>query len=516
MLKKTISLALAIVLAFGVYSIAALAADTPSSWADADVEKAIAADLVPEHLRSDYSQPVTRAEFCALTVAMFEKYYGAEITGRRAFIDTDDESVEKAASIGVVNGVGDGMFDPGANLNREQAAVMLVRLADKARVPFADATASYTDYDTISPWAVNAVGQMQNAGIMDGVEDSAFAPNGDCTREQCIIMILRVYESAVAGEAARREGFTDIPVVIGEGTDFPLNGILSMPDDVSDKVPAVVLVHGSGPQDMDETIFENKPFRDIAEYLAANGIAVLRYDKRTLVYGAEMVEKFGGSLSVYEESIEDAILASEMLKSDPRIDGSRVFILGHSEGGMLAARIHAEGGDFAGLILLAGSPRSMLDISYDQQMAYIEAMPAGDEKSAALAQMATYDDQVAALRSLSDDEAKSVAMPGGISFYYYKDMDDHPASSYIPDITVPFLVLQGSNDFQVYADKDFIMWQELFEGRTDAAFKLYDGLNHLFMPSSIGNIMELQQEYQIVSQVDAQVIADIAEWIKAV
>jgi hypothetical protein len=170
----------------------------------------------------------------------------------------------------------------------------------------------------------------------------------------------------VVGEDVQSEGFTDIPVIVGEGTDFPLNGILSMPDNVSGKIPAVVLVHGSGPQDMDETIFENKPFRDIAEHLASNEIAVIRYDKRTFAHGAKAVQTFGGGLSVWEETIEDAILAAEMLRSDPRIDENRVFIIGHSLGGMLAPRIHAEGGNFAGLILLAGSPRFLLDISKNQ------------------------------------------------------------------------------------------------------------------------------------------------------
>lgn len=80
----------------------------------------------------------------------------------------------------------------------------------------------------------------------------------------------------------------DKKIIIGQETNYPLNGILSLPDIASAKVPAVVLVHGSGPADMDESIGANKPFRDIAEALSAQGIAVLRYDKRTKIYGKQL------------------------------------------------------------------------------------------------------------------------------------------------------------------------------------------------------------------------------------
>jgi dienelactone hydrolase len=277
----------------------------------------------------------------------------------------------------------------------------------------------------------------------------------------------------------------------------------------------VVLVHGSGPNDMDETLYENKPFRDLAEYLSANGIAVIRYNKRTLTYGAELVQQHGKALTVYEETVEDAILAAAILKADPRVDSSRLFILGHSMGGMLAPRIHAEGGDFAGIISFAGSPRSIHDISYDQQMAYVEAMPEGAEKNEALSLLnkENYDAQVAGILNLSDEEAQNTPMSGGISAYYYKDWDKISTADYVKDISVPFLILQGSDDFQIFADKDYTAWQELLGGRSNVTFKLYTGLNHLFMKSAAGDISNIEAEYKTVKYVDEQVLADIAEWI---
>ena len=308
-------------------------------------------------------------------------------------------------------------------------------------------------------------------------------------------------------------------VVIGKGTEYELAGLLSIPVGANSnrQYPAVVLVHGSGPLDVDSTIFANKPFRDIANYLASNGIAVIRYNKRTVTHGEKMIEEFGGSLTVYEEIIEDAILATEILKANPRIDKNRIFIIGHSLGAMLAPRIHIEsGGIYAGLILLAGSPRFLLDISYDQSIDIIEKTMEGAEKEAILAIFTeNWDVHIAALVNLPDDVAKNTIIDDNISAYYFKDLYVHPISEYIKRITVPFLVLQGSRDFQVYPDKDFALYKELLSGRSNVTFKLYEGLNHLFMPSIIGDITQFSEEYSVPSHVDAQVLADIVGWIKA-
>ena len=314
------------------------------------------------------------------------------------------------------------------------------------------------------------------------------------------------------------EGFTDYPIVVGEETSYPLNGILSMPNNTSGMVPAVVLVHGSGPQDMDLTIFSNKPFRDIAEHLAANGIAVIRYDKRTFAHGERLLQELGGSATVFHETIEDAILAAEILKADARIDENRVYIAGISMGAMLAPRIHAEGGNFAGIISLAGSPRSIHAISYRQLMLTIELMEDGEEKDNALelSERASYDAAIAEILNLPDEEAKNTPVGiGGVSAYYYKDWDRIPTSDYVETISIPFLIMQGSADFQVFADEDFVAWQELLAGRENAAFKLYEGLNHLFIQSSGWSITDFQEEYSVPGHVDGQVLADIAEWIKS-
>ena len=192
MLRKTISLTLALMLALSTFSFSVHAADTPSSWAVEEVNKAISAKLVPAALQSNYVNPTTRAEFCALTVALYEEINGT-ITGRVTFTDTNDVNVEKMASLNVVSGVGNNKFDPGAMLTREQAATMLARLADALGKPIAKKTAAFNDDYDISSWALEAVGQMQSSGIMGGVGNNLFQPKGTYTREQCILTSLRTY-----------------------------------------------------------------------------------------------------------------------------------------------------------------------------------------------------------------------------------------------------------------------------------------------------------------------------------
>lgn len=170
------------------------AENIPSVWATEAVAAAIEAGLVPESLQGDYRNPTTRAEFCALAVALYQSVTGLEIEGRTKFDDTDDVNVEKMAYIGVVNGVGDNKFAPQSALTREQAATMLSRLAAAMEKPLADTAPTFADSGSISSWALVAVGQLQAAGIMGGVGDNTFAPKAAYTREQSITTIVRLLD----------------------------------------------------------------------------------------------------------------------------------------------------------------------------------------------------------------------------------------------------------------------------------------------------------------------------------
>jgi len=327
-------------------------------------------------------------------------------------------------------------------------------------------------------------------------------------------MIVFVGEEAPRQISVGRTVVTE-NIVVGEGTEWELSGRLTLPRNAEGKAPAVVLVHGSGANDMDETIFDNKPFRDIAEYLSSNGIAVIRYNKRTLTHGMKLSEQDAGGFSVWEETIEDAILATEILRADPRIDNAAIYILGHSLGGMLAPRIHAMGGDYAGIIIFAGSPRFLFDISRDQVMALVDETEDESEKASILEARGQMEEEFETALSLSDEEVKNSYFRhlGDLAFYW-KDLHDHPIASYIDMIDVPFLVMQPEDDVQVLAGVDFAMYKELLGGRDNVAFRLYPGLNHLFMPSTGRGISDILDEYRIKARVDANVLHDLAEWVK--
>src|SRR5690606_19348563 len=130
--------------------------------------------------------------------------------------------------------------------------------------------------------------------------------------------------------------------------DRALPGTLALPKGKAPGAgfPAVVLVHGSGPQDRDETVGANRPFLDIARGLAAQGIAVLRYDKRTQARPQDFA---AGDYTVDDETTNDAITAVAALGAAEGIDPDRIHVLGHSQGAMLAPRIAAHSGHVAGL-----------------------------------------------------------------------------------------------------------------------------------------------------------------------
>ena len=302
-------------------------------------------------------------------------------------------------------------------------------------------------------------------------------------------------------------------VVIGK--KYPLDGLLTIPDTGNEPYPAVVLVHGSGAHDMDEKIYKIRPFKDIAEGLAKHGIASIRYNMRTLTYGKQIIKEMSKDLTVKEEKIEDAVYAADLLRQDARIDSNKIFIAGHSLGGCLAPRIDVEGGDFAGLIIMAGSPRRLEDIIIDQGTAQVDALK-GPLKWIAKKQIAKIHAKLDDIYSKTDEEAKAISFLGNTSLYYLKDMGQKTVADYLADSTKPILVMHPEKDVQVLLDKDFGKYKEILADHPNATFKLYKGLNHAFMPSLYGTIDKALKEFKTEQHVDEQVIADMADWMKSI
>ena len=301
-------------------------------------------------------------------------------------------------------------------------------------------------------------------------------------------------------------------IVVGEHTKYPLNGLLTLPDHLSAPVPAVVFVHGSGSSNMDEKVGKLTPFKDLAEGLAAHGIASIRYDKRTFAHGWKMIRDKSRPITVKEETIEDAVLATELLRNDPRIDSKRIFILGHSMGGMLAPRIDAEGGNYKGLILMAGTPRKLEEIIIDQNEELQAAMK-GPIRKLVGKQTEKLRRMFSGLYDLSDKEAMRKKVGGGTTLYYFKEMGEHDTADYLLALQKPVLIMQGAKDFQVKADRDFQAYRNLLGSKSHVTFKLYENLNHAFVPSVYGSIASAKKEYAVAQHISDPVIADIASWM---
>src|ERR1700728_1918500 len=135
---------------------------------------------------------------------------------------------------------------------------------------------------------------------------------------------------------SKPESFHEREVTVGSDM-WKLGGTLTVPV-AKARVPGIVLVHGPGPNDRDESIFAIRMFQDLAEGLASRGYAVLRYDKRSKIYGEEMSES---SYTIDDETVEDATRAIALLRKQPEVDPTRIYVLGHSLGGYASPRIAA-------------------------------------------------------------------------------------------------------------------------------------------------------------------------------
>ena len=270
--------------------------------------------------------------------------------------------------------------------------------------------------------------------------------------------------------------------------------------------PAVVLVHGSGPNDRDESVGGVKVFRDLAEGLSSRGIAVLRYEKRTRAHPAS----FTGTFTVDQETVDDAVLAAALLRARKDIDPRRVFVLGHSLGGMMAPRIGVRDPRLAGLVILAGTTRPLEDV-ITEQTAYL-ARAAGADSMQAKPQLDALRKGVAAVRALTPADSASLTPVMGAPASYWLDLRGYHPPAVAATLRMPMLVLQGERDYQVTM-ADFAAWKQALGGRKDVVLRTYPALNHLFVA---GTGPSLPAEYAARAHVDAAVVSDIAGWIRGV
>lgn len=294
----------------------------------------------------------------------------------------------------------------------------------------------------------------------------------------------------------------DVPVAedvvtVQTGT-FSLPGKLSLPQG-NGPFPVVVIVHGSGPTGMDgPAIGPNTPYRDLAWGLAQQGVAVLRYDKRTLVYGARSMT--GPKANIKDETIDDVLSAVAMLRKNAKIDPKRVFVLGHSLGGQLAPYIATLDPKLAGIISMAGNTRPVTDLVLEQTKYMASLLPDSKQFAGPLA-------EAEKLKLLEGADDKLYM---GVPLSYFKELNSLLPTNFLSKVTMPILVLQGERDYQVTM-ADFGIWKQALAGRSNARLISYKESNHLFMK---GFDKSTPAEYQKAGKVQENVIEDIAKWVK--
>jgi uncharacterized protein len=299
-----------------------------------------------------------------------------------------------------------------------------------------------------------------------------------------------IVSNAAPAEYVKPAQFSAAEVSIGKAP-FVLGGTITIPKGTG-PFPAVVLVHGSGPHDRDETVGATKPFKDLAEGLASAGVVVLRYDKRTLIYGAKYA---GKEITFDEEIIDDARAAIDVLKTRPEVDAKKIYVVGHSLGALFAPAVAKKGKGVAGIALLAPSSRKPWDI-IPQQMKYLgvpEAQLAEVEKSFA---------------EVKSGKAKGSVLNAPVSYWKAWAAFDGPAVA--KSLGIPVLVLHGSRDYQVI-DVDFAGWKKGLTGAKSAELVELPGLNHLFIA---GEGPPSPKEYEVPSHVAPEVIARLVAFCR--
>ena len=295
----------------------------------------------------------------------------------------------------------------------------------------------------------------------------------------------------------------DIEVSFGS-QEYPISGSLTMPEGKG-PFPVVILVHGSGPSDRNEQIGPNLPFMDLASQLAEQGIAVLRYDKRTYLYGAQMSEL--EHLTVQEETIDDVVAAVEFLKTRNTILNDQIYIAGHSLGGYLIPRIAQQTPDVAGYILLAAPARPMEDLVLEQTQ-YILSLEKELDKASKEKLLAQTEEAVTSIKELTPDSDIPSDQLLGVPASYWLDLRVYDPLTEIQQIEKPLLFLQGRRDYQV-SIADFTLWQTALEDTQNAhvQFQLFDNLNHLFMPGTGKSTPSEYQQKEIFSTDASDAIA---------
>ena len=270
------------------------------------------------------------------------------------------------------------------------------------------------------------------------------------------------------------------------------------------RLPTAILVHGSGPQDRNENspVLATNIFRDIAHYLSARGVAVLRYDKRGIGQSTGNAEQTSMS-----DLVSDIKAAVAFVRSQPEVDPRRVVLIGHSEGGILAPMVAAADPEIAGVILLAGAARPLDKIITDQ-VVYLNRLAGATDQEVQEA-LNEQEKFYALVRSRAD-----WGEVGGQRVYlkWFREHFQHDPSATIAQVKAPVLILQGEKDFQVPRGEAVALGEALDKaGHRDHKVVIFPNLDHLFMYVEGASTMESYLEKE--RHIEPVALQAIGDWL---
>jgi len=265
----------------------------------------------------------------------------------------------------------------------------------------------------------------------------------------------------------------------------------------------VIFVHGSGPHDRDETIGENKPFKDMADYFFGQGIASYRFDKRTFSHPLP-----DAKITPEEEIVADvANVVDHFREQHPDCE---IVLLGHSLGGYLLPEIYRKAGSkVSKLVFLAANARS-LDELVLEQMKYLYQLGTG----VSAAQIAEMERQVEYLHSVAFDVStprEKLPLGNMVSTEYWQYLLAYKPLDLVKSATVPLFFAQGGKDYQV-TEQDFDLWKQHAPRNDHNVFKFYPSLNHLMMPS---DGVPSPNDYLKKGNVSGDLLQDLTDFIQS-
>ncbi len=315
-----------------------------------------------------------------------------------------------------------------------------------------------------------------------------------------------------------------------------LAGTLTMPEN-GDDFTAVVLITGSGPQNRNEELLGHKPFLVLSDYLTRNGIAVLRFDDRGT---AKSTGNF--STATTQDFSRDVIAAVEYLKTRKEINHSKIGLIGHSEGGLIAPIVAVDDKDVAFIVLMAGPgiPGDSILILQSELIQKAEGTPEEEINKTLAINRKIYsmiikskDDETlknqlreefnSEISQMTEDEKKKIGDPElyinqqlktltSPWFKYFLSYNPVPT---LEKVKCPVLAINGEKDLQVPPKENLSAIERALKksGNKNFETKMLPGLNHLFQTAKTGAVSEYSQIEETISPLALETMLD---WIKKV